>query len=199
MRALADATPAGRDRYVDFLRVLSIVTVVLGHWTMIAVGRSAHGLVAGNVLSRTPWLWLATWVLQVMPVFFVVGGFSNMVSWQALECRGGGYVEYLSSRMSRLLRPVLVFAAVWLVLPPLLGHFGVPPQQTGPLGRVMGQPLWFLGDYLVVVALAPAMVRLHRRWRLRVPATLASAPWSPSPGRACSRPAWSGCPATSRT
>jgi fucose 4-O-acetylase-like acetyltransferase len=138
-------------------------------------------------------------VLQVMPVFFVVGGFSNMVSWQALERRGGGYVEYLSSRMSRLLRPVLVFAAVWLVLPPLLGHFGVPPQQTGPLGRVMGQPLWFLGDYLVVVALAPAMVRLHRRWRLRVPATLASAPWSPSPGRACSRPAWSGCPATSRT
>src|SRR6266536_1721778 len=89
--------------------------LALGHWTMIAVGRSAHGLVAGNVLSRTPWLWLATWVLQVMPVFFVVGGFSNMVSWQALERRGGGYVEYLSSRMSRLLRPVLVFATICIV------------------------------------------------------------------------------------
>jgi Acyltransferase family/Prokaryotic phospholipase A2 len=173
LRALAEATPPGRDRYVDFLRVASIVTVVGGHWTMIAVGRSAHGLAAGNVLASTPWLWLATWVLQVMPVFFVVGGFSNMVSWQALERRGGGYVEYLSSRMERLLRPVLVFAAAWLAVPPLLGALGVPSEQTGPLGRVMGQPLWFLGVYLVAVALAPSMVRLHRRFRVGVPATLA--------------------------
>jgi fucose 4-O-acetylase-like acetyltransferase len=173
LRALAGATPPGRDRYVDFLRVASIVTVVGGHWTMIAVGRTAHGLAAGNVLASTPWLWVATWVLQVMPLFFVVGGFSNMVSWQALERRGGGYVEYLSSRMSRLLRPVLVFAAVWLAVPPLLGGLGVPPEQTGPLGRVMGQPLWFLGVYLVVVALAPPMVRLHRRFRVWVPAALA--------------------------
>jgi peptidoglycan/LPS O-acetylase OafA/YrhL len=38
----------------------------------------------------------------------------------------------------------------------------------------MGQPLWFLGVYLLVVALAPAMVRLHRRFRLWVPAALAT-------------------------
>ena len=71
------------------------------------MARSGDGLAAGNVLSTTPGLWLATWVLQVMPVFFFVGGFSNMVSWQALERRGGGYVEYLSGRMARLLGPVL--------------------------------------------------------------------------------------------
>ena len=175
LRALADATPAGRDRYVDFLRVVSIATVVLGHWTITAVGRSADGLTAGNVLSTTPGLWLATWVLQVMPVFFFVGGFSNMVSWQALERRGGGYVEYLSGRMARLLRPVLAFAAIWLVLPLALGRLGLPGEQVELVGRVMGQPLWFLGVYLVVVALAPAMVRLHRRFRLWVPAALAAA------------------------
>ena len=175
LRALADATPAGRDRYVDLLRVLSIVTVVLGHWTIAAVARSGDGLVAGNVLSTTPGLWLATWVLQVMPVFFLVGGFSNMVSWQALERRGGGYVEYLSGRMARLLRPVLVFVAVWLVVPPVLGRLGLPGEQVELVGKVMGQPLWFLGVYLVVVALAPAMVRLHRRVRLWVPAVLAVA------------------------
>jgi fucose 4-O-acetylase-like acetyltransferase len=175
LRALVDATPAGRDRYVDFLRVVSIATVVLGHWTIAAVGRSAGGgLTAGNVLSTTPWLWLATWVLQVMPVFFFVGGFSNMVSWQALERRGGGYVEYLSGRMARLLRPVLVFVAVWLALPPVLGRLGLPGEQVELIGRVMGQPLWFLGVYLVVVALAPPMVRLHRRFRLWVPAALAA-------------------------
>jgi len=175
LRALADATPASRDRYVDFLRVVSIVTVVLGHWTMTAVGRSAHGLSAGNVLSSTPGLWLATWVLQVMPLFFVVGGFSNMVSWEALRRRGGGYVEYLSARMARLLRPVLVFVAVWLLLPLALPRLGLPAEQVELVGKVMGQPLWFLGVYLVVVALAPAMVRLHLRFRLRVPVALAAA------------------------
>jgi fucose 4-O-acetylase-like acetyltransferase len=174
LRALADATPAGRDRYVDFLRVVSIVTVVLGHWTIAAVRRAGGGLAAGNLLSTTPGLWLATWVLQVMPVFFLVGGFSNMVSWQALE-RRGGYVEYLSGRMARLLRPVLVFAVVWLVLPLLLGRLGLPGGQVELVGKVIGQPLWFLGVYLVVVALAPAMVRLHRRFRLWVPAALAAA------------------------
>ncbi|HEX8134416.1 MAG TPA: acyltransferase, partial [Actinomycetes bacterium] len=175
LRALADATPAGRDRYVDFLRVVSIVTVVLGHWTIAAVRRSGDGLAAGNLLSTTPWLWLATWVLQVMPVFFLVGGFSNMVSWQALERRGGGYVEYLSGRMARLLRPVLVFTAAWLVLPPVLGRLGVPGGQVELVGKVVAQPLWFLGVYLVAVALAPAMVRLHRRFRLWVPVALAAA------------------------
>jgi hypothetical protein len=35
---LARQTPATRDRYVDFLRLFSIATVVLGHW-LIAVMR----------------------------------------------------------------------------------------------------------------------------------------------------------------
>jgi peptidoglycan/LPS O-acetylase OafA/YrhL len=174
LRALADGTPAGRDRYVDFLRVASIVTVVLGHWAVTAVHRTGDGLAAGNVLSTTPWLWLATWVLQVMPVFFVVGGFANMASWQALQRRGGGYVAYLSTRMARLLRPVLAFAGAWLVLPLALGRLGVPTRQVELVSEVMGQPLWFLGVYLLVVALAPAMVRLHRRFRLWVPAALAA-------------------------
>jgi peptidoglycan/LPS O-acetylase OafA/YrhL len=174
LRRLAEATPAGRDRYVDFLRVASIATVVLGHWTITAVGRSPDGLTTGNVLSATPWLWLATWLLQVMPVFFFVGGFANMVSWQALERRGRGYVEYLSGRIDRLLRPVLVFVTVWLALPPVLGRLGLPAEQVELVGDVMGQPLWFLGVYLMTVALCPVMVRLHRRFRLWVPATLAA-------------------------
>jgi peptidoglycan/LPS O-acetylase OafA/YrhL len=173
--ALADATSAGRDRYVDFLRVASIVVVVVGHWAMTAVGRSADGLAAGNLLSSTPWLWLATWVFQVMPVFFFVGGFANMVSWQALRRRGGGYVAYLSGRLVRLLRPVLVFAAVWLALPPVLGRLGLPAELVELVGKVMGQPLWFLGVYLLVVALAPAMAGLHLRFGLWVPAALAAA------------------------
>jgi hypothetical protein len=57
----------------------------------------------------------------------------------------------------------------------VLGRLGLPAGQVEPIGKVMGQPLWVLGVYLVVVALAPAMVRLHRRFRLWVPAALAAA------------------------
>ena len=77
--------------------------------------------------------------------------------------------------MARLLRPVLAFAAVWLLLPLALGRLGLPGEQVELVGKVIGQPLWFLGVYLVVVALAPPMVRLHRRFRLWVPVTLAVA------------------------
>jgi peptidoglycan/LPS O-acetylase OafA/YrhL len=174
LRALAEATPPGRDRYADLLRVASIAVVVLGHWTIAAVRRSPGGLAAGNLLSTAPWLWPATWLLQVVPVFFVVGGFANLVGWEAIRRRGGGWAEYLSGRMRRLLRPVLAFAAAWLVLPSVLAAAGVPAGQVRLVGRVMGQPLWFLAVYLVVSALAPAMAGLHRRFRLWVPAALAA-------------------------
>ncbi len=37
VRVLARRTPAGRERYVDFLRALAISLVVLGHWTVTVV------------------------------------------------------------------------------------------------------------------------------------------------------------------
>ena len=46
---------------------------------------------------------------------------------------------------------MLAFTAVWLVLPPVLARLGWPAAQVELVGQVMGQPLWFLGVYLVVV------------------------------------------------
>ncbi|GBC87846.1 hypothetical protein HRbin12_01864 [bacterium HR12] len=46
----------------------------------------------------------------------------------------------------------------------------LPPAATLPFG-----PLWFLAAYLVVVAIAPATVWLHRRFGLLVPAAMALA------------------------
>ena len=36
---LAAATPASRERYVDFLRAVSILVVVVGHWTIALIFR----------------------------------------------------------------------------------------------------------------------------------------------------------------
>jgi fucose 4-O-acetylase-like acetyltransferase len=165
---LARETPPGRDRYVDFLRAASIGVVVLGHW-LIAIVFWRGGEVSGeNALSVVPGLWLATWVLQVMPVFFFVGGFSNLVSVDATARRGGGYPEFLWSRTERLLRPTVVFLVVWLVIATVLDLGGVDRSGLVLAGGLVARPLWFLGIYLIMIALAPPMLRLHRRFGIRV-------------------------------
>ena len=156
---VAAATPAERDRFADLLRVASIVVVVAGHWLMAVVGWRGGRVEAGNAIALAPGLWLATWLLQVMPLFFFVGGLANLVS----DRRGGGWVAFIRGRAARLLRPTVAFLAVWTAAAAVLHLAGVPEAMLRPATRLVVQPLWFLGLYLLVVALAPAMLRLHRR------------------------------------
>ncbi len=145
--SLAAATPASRDRYVDFLRAFSIAVVVLGHWLMAAVTFTPdEGFRAGNTLASMPWLQHATWVLQVMPVFFFVGGFAHLVTYDSVRARGGRYVHFVHGRLARLLRPVSVLLGVWVPLTLLLSP---SPRIT----KLVVQLLWFLGVYVLMVAL----------------------------------------------
>src|SRR5215212_3900325 len=82
---LARQTSASRDRYVDFLRLFSIAVVVLGHWLMAVVVWHGSEFHTGNAIAMTPGLWIATWLLQVMPIFFFVGGFANLATVDALR------------------------------------------------------------------------------------------------------------------
>ncbi|MEV6958692.1 hypothetical protein AB0M97_05720 [Streptomyces sp. NPDC051207] len=50
LRELAERTPPRRERYVDLLRALAIVLVVLGHWMVVVVTVGADGLTAS-----APW------------------------------------------------------------------------------------------------------------------------------------------------
>ena len=158
---LARSTPATRDRYVDFLRIASIIVVVLGHWLMAVVTLDDGQFHIGNVLGMVPFLWLATWVLQVMPVFFFVGGFANLVTIDGQRRKGMGVAEYLVGRAQRLVRPVAVLFAVWIPLAIALVTFGVDRELLGDATKVVCQPLWFVGVYLIVSALAPPLRDLH--------------------------------------
>ena len=80
-------TPATRDRVVDFLRAASIVAVVFGHWMIGIVWWQNGVLRTTSAVGVTTGLWLATWFFQVMPIFFFVGGFSNLVSLDASRRR----------------------------------------------------------------------------------------------------------------
>ncbi|MGH2663374.1 MAG: acyltransferase family protein [Actinomycetota bacterium] len=176
---LAAATPVTRDRYVDFLRAFSILVVVVGHW-LIGVIYWEDGLIGTtSAIGLTPWLWIATWFLQVMPIFFFVGGFSNLVSYRSFRRRGDSIWTWLRTRLERLLRPSLVFVGIWAVVQVILHVADVgrpttpylrgmkPPGATVPFG-----PLWFLAVYAAVIILAPAMIRLHERFGLAVPAVM---------------------------
>ncbi|HEV2754957.1 MAG TPA: acyltransferase [Actinomycetota bacterium] len=159
---MADATPPDRDRYVDFLRAFSIATVVLGHWFIAIILWRGDYIRVVNVVGVTRGLWLLTWVLQVMPLFFFVGGFSNLKTYEAGRARGETYGDFMRARMARLWRPTAVFVLVWAVVEFVLhvldvGRDGVLRGTFLPFG-----PLWFLFVYAGVVSATPVMLRLHR-------------------------------------
>ncbi|MEU5955142.1 acyltransferase [Streptomyces sp. NPDC047525] len=169
VRELAEKTPTGRDRYIDLLRVASLGTVVVGHWLMAAVTVGDDGRTeVGNLLAVVPELQLLTWVLQIMPVFFFVGGFSHALSYRSLsrkaEAGASVYSVFLRARLQRLLRPTMVFIGVWglaALVVQLLGQGGALLDVTL---RLVAQPLWFIGIYLAMVAFTPLLLGLHERY-----------------------------------
>lgn len=170
---VAAATPSTRDRWADALRVGSLLVVIIGHWFMVAV--TADGEIS-NALKLLPALQPVTWVLQVMPLFFLVGGVAHAHTLDRLTSAPGTsrgrYAAFVTSRADRLLRPTLGFLAVWVVLG-VIAH--VTGLTSGGQSRLViaalvmvPQLLWFVGIYLGIAAFAPAMYRAHHRHGLVV-------------------------------
>lgn len=163
----------GRDPFIDLLRNFSMLAVVLGHWIMPLLGYTDQTITVGDSLATPGW-WTLTWVMQVMPVFFAVGGAANFHSYSAHLARGGDGRGWLATRLYRLTIPVLPLLAVWLAVPPVLTALGLPKQPVTFAAGIVGQLLWFLAVYLITVALAPLMIKLRDRFGLAVPVTLAA-------------------------
>ncbi|MEV2275400.1 acyltransferase [Nocardiopsis sp. NPDC049922] len=171
IRQTARSTPEHRNRYVDLLRALAIVMVVLGHWLAVVV-TTDDGISGRNALGELGWSQPLTWLFQVMPVFFLVGGYANAASLTSHRDRGGDALGWVLGRTDRLLRPTSAFlAAVWAVAFAAL-LLDVPPEVVGLAVWAAAIPLWFLAAYLCVVVLAPVTHGLHRRWGAAVPLVL---------------------------
>lgn len=164
MRYAAAATPAHRDRYLDLLRAVAILAVVVGHWMASVVTVTDGRLGGANLLYVLPWTHPLTWVFQVMPVFFLVGGYVNAASLAAQRRRGGTTAAWVRSRTLRLLRPTAVFLAVLVGGYAVALALGADPWLTRTAVWLAGISLWFLVAYLPMVALAPAMMAWQRRW-----------------------------------
>lgn len=157
---MAAATPESRDRPVDLLRVASLTVVVIGHALMAVVVWQHDTPRVNNLLAEIPELKIATWLLQVMPVFFAAGAISNRRSYAASVARGERWRVWLWHRERRLVRPLVVYLAVWIPL--VLALTEILPDAAAPLGKLSTQLLWFLGVYLLVIMTTPWQARLAR-------------------------------------
>lgn len=159
---------SGREPYLDALRAFSLLVVVVWHWVFTVIVWEQDGPHASNPIGATRGLWMLTWLLQVMPVFFFVGGYVHRRAWLSLRAQreggGGVFRTFLAGRLRRLLIPAAVALAIALAIRMLVGAFG--PEDVPWLDRALFlvlSPLWFLCIYILLVLIAPLGVWLHER------------------------------------
>lgn len=173
IRELAERTPVWRERHVDLLRAVAITAVVVGHWLIMVVEYDRRGVLDGtSALQELTWAHPVTWLFQVMPVFFMVGGFANALSLRHHGERGGTAAQWLLDRGARLVRPTAVLIVALGAGAVAARLLGAAPDQIGRAVWLATLPLWFLVVYLGVVACAPVLLRLHQRAGLAVPVVL---------------------------
>lgn len=164
IRSMADSTPADRNRAVDALRAGSILVVVFGHWLMAAVTVRDGELVPGHLLELAAWTHPLTWLLQVMPVFFFVGGYANGRSWRSARRRGEMYGAWLRGRLRRLALPVVPLLILWGGGGWAALEMGLDWRMLQLASQVALVPTWFLAAYVVVVTIAPLTFWLWERF-----------------------------------
>lgn len=113
-----------------------------------------------HVLNGKP-VWILTWLLMVMPLFFVAGGFANTLIHDRWRAKGQSYGEFLGLRARRLMTPLVPLIVVTL-LAGLIGGL-ISPSVQHIIGDQIGNVLWFLAVYLICVALTPLLVSAHDR------------------------------------
>ena len=160
---LAAQTPENRNRYVDFLRATSILVVIVGHWLISAVYYADGELGFKHLFQIQPWTQWLTWAFQVMPIFFIVGGYSNAVSIESAKRKGVGYAGWLSGRLNRLMTPLIVLMVTWAALSLIMNSFGASAELITLITRAALIPTWFLAIYIMVILLAPLMYAFWRR------------------------------------
>lgn len=160
MDAILKRVPPERDRYIDFLRVASIGVVIVWHWSLsILHWRDDGRLAMPNPINDVPGGWLATWLLQVVPIFFIVGGYVNGAGWWS----SGDARAFLTRRLRRLLLPLSVFVVVWAIFELATSLLIRNYPGVFNYGEVVFTPLWFVGAYVGVVLLTPITATWHRR------------------------------------
>ena len=168
---LTESTPGARttrDASVDVARAWCLTIVVALHALMVGVSVVDGAPVIENAMDGWDGFAALTWFAQIMPLFFVLGGFSSATQWAKLRGRGTPPHQYLALRLQRLLPAALGAIAATAGVLLTLDAAGVPDALVAEAGFRLSQPLWFLGVYLLCTGLVPVMTALHRAAPRRV-------------------------------
>lgn len=160
--------PPVRDRWLDLLRAGSLGVVVIWHWVFTIIRWEADGPHATNPIGTTRGLWLATWFLQVMPVFFAVGG---AVHARALV-KEPSWGRFVGRRLAGLLPGALMLVAIAVAIHQGFVIAGEPPRWMARALVLLLSPLWFLAVYSLLIVIAPLAWDLHKRFDYLVPIVL---------------------------
>jgi surface polysaccharide O-acyltransferase-like enzyme len=151
-----------RSPFIDAVRAIAIVTVVLGHWLVTALVDTPTGMYIDSPLKHLPELTPVSWVLQTLGLFFFAGGFA------AAHSRTPFLV-----RFTQLAVPTLLMLGVWAAVLFGLSMRGVDQGTAYNIGFLVTTPLWFLGVHLILLAMKPLVRKLDEySWGVLVPVLL---------------------------
>lgn len=152
---------------------MAIGLVVLGHWLVASLRYTDGRFHADDVLGEVGWARWVTLAFQVIPVFFLVGGYGNATSWA--RYRPADWDVWLRHRVTGLVVPTSAYVLVAVAAVAVCRALGVDAGTLDLGGWAVALHLWFLPTYLLVAALTPVLHAAHRRWGLAVPAVLGAA------------------------
>jgi len=153
-RVLAATTD--RDRVVDAVKSGALCLVIVGHslaWNVTADGTAA------NTLEAVPAAAPLTWLVQTLPLFFLVAGAGLVRTGREPTSQG------IAARIDRLVPPALPLMLATIALSLLAGLL-ISADAGLAAGVLPTQLLWFLGVYLMLIVASPVLVRLRSPWWL---------------------------------
>ncbi|WP_084400920.1 acyltransferase family protein [Lentzea albidocapillata] len=151
-----------RNPFIDAVRAIAVVTVVLGHWLVTALVDTPAGMYIDSPLKHLSSLTPVSWVLQTLGLFFFVGGYA------AAHSKTPFFV-----RLKQLAVPTVLMLGCWAAVLFGLTLRGVDQGTAWNIGFLVTTPLWFFGVYLVLLALKPLVRRLDEHsWGVLVPVLL---------------------------
>lgn len=152
-----------RDLSVDLTRALCLLAVVAIHTCMLGISVDAEGGI--HIEDPLTGLWffaVGTWFGQVMPLFFLLGGFAGFYAMRGVERRGESFRHFLRIRILRLGQSAALFYTVIAVVFTLLVAAGLPEDLVTAALRGAGLMLWFMAAFLICQGFIRFQYRLVR-------------------------------------
>ena len=130
---------------------MAVVIVVACDWLISAVTFRDGAFGNEYPLAIFPWAQWLTLVFQVVPVFFLVGGYASATAWMRWQEVGWvRWPDWVRQRVGALLGPTTAYVVLVLATIAVLGKVGVGRSPLSFGGWAVAMHLWFIPVYLSV-------------------------------------------------